>query len=189
MENPASRAHPGYVSNILHDHKEEGDVLQVSHPYGDFFLDPAAEPKDAPIVLLAAGVGLTCLMSILNTFVESGSTRPIVWVHAARTQRARAFAAHVSDVVQAHPNVHAVFFTSAPAAEDVQGVHYHHAGRMDLAKLDQEKDLFVGDKRTQYFVCGPTEFMVDMEKALKAQGVDDARVHLELFGTGGVPRV
>ena len=128
-------------------------------------------------------------MSILNTLVESGSTRPISWVHTARTQKVRAFTAHIAEVVKAHSNVHAVFFASAPAAEDVKGVHYHHTGRMDIAKLDQEKDLFVGDKKTQYFVCGPANFMVSMEKVLKAQGVEDARVHLELFGTGGVPKV
>lgn len=190
MTNPASRAHPGYISNLLHDTKKEGDTLQVSHPYGDFFFDPAAESsKDTPVVLLGAGVGLTCLMSILNTLVESGSAQPIAWVHAARTQKVRAFAVHIAEVVKTHSNVQAVFFTSAPAADDVKGVHYHYAGRMDLAKLDHKKTLFVGNRRTQYFVCGPTEFMHDMGKALKAQGVDDARVHLELFGTGGVPDV
>ncbi|KZT68369.1 globin-like protein [Daedalea quercina L-15889] len=188
MADPASRAHPGYVSNILHDHKREGDVLQVSHPYGDFFLDPAAKPRDAPVVLISAGVGLTCLTSILNTLVEQGAARPIAWIHAARTQKVRAFADHVADVARTHPNVHAVFFTSSPAAEDVRGVHYHHEGRMDLAKLDRAQDLFLGDKRTQYFVCGPKQFMVDTEKVLRGYGIEDERVHLELFGTGGVPK-
>ncbi|KAH9932218.1 globin-like protein [Fomitopsis serialis] len=185
MADPGSAAYPGYVSNLLHDHKHEGDVLQVSHPYGDFFL---AAPTDAPVVLLSAGVGLTCIMSILNTLTESGSPRPIAWIHAARAQKIRAFAAHVADIVHAHENVHTVLFTSNPAAEDVRGVHYHHEGRMDLARLDREKDLFVGDKRAQYFVCGPTSFMVDMEKALKGYSVEDERVHLELFGAGGVPK-
>lgn len=34
-----SPAHPGYVSTILHSEKKEGDILQVSHPYGTFGLD------------------------------------------------------------------------------------------------------------------------------------------------------
>ena len=45
------------------------------------------------------------------------------------------------------------------------------------------------DDRTRYFICGPTQFMLDMEARLKSYGVSGERVHMELFGTGGVPRV
>ncbi|KZT03605.1 globin-like protein [Laetiporus sulphureus 93-53] len=188
MANRASIAHPGYISNILHDHKQEGDIIRVSHPYGDFYFDPAAGPADAPVVLISGGVGLTCLTSILNTLTEQHTSRPISWIHAARTQKVRAFVDHMSDVVRENSNVHTVFYTTTPAPEDVRSMHYHHAGRMDLGKLDREKDLFVSDKRTQYFVCGPVSFMVDMERVLKGYGIEEGRVHVELYGTGGVPK-
>ena len=38
------------ISNLLHDEVGEGDVLQVSPPFGDFVLDGAS---DAPVVLPA----------------------------------------------------------------------------------------------------------------------------------------
>ncbi|KZT03601.1 globin-like protein [Laetiporus sulphureus 93-53] len=188
VTNPASAAHPGYVSNILHENKQEGDVIDISHPYGDFYFDPAAGPADAPVVLISAGVGLTSLISILSTLTEQHTLRPISWIHAARTQKVRAFVDHISDIVREHSNVHTVFYTVKPAPEDVHGVHYHHVGDMDLGKLDREKDLFVSDKRTQYFVCGPVSFMVDMERVLKGYGIEEGRVHVELYGTGGVPK-
>lgn len=181
-------AHPGYVSNVLHADKEEGDVLRVSHPYGDFYFDSAAVPADAPVVLLAAGVGLTALMSILNSLTASSTTRPVAWIHAARTSGARAFAGHIQSLADAHPNLRKILFVSQPSESDAQGRDYDAAGRLDLAKLDAEKDLFAGDKRTRYYVCGPERFMVDMQKGLKELGVDEDRVHLELFGTGGVPK-
>ncbi|OJD40517.1 flavohemoprotein [Diplodia corticola] len=191
-------AHPGYVSNVLHADKREGDVLRVSHPYGDFFCDAAALPAaDSPVVLLAAGVGLTALMSILNTLTSSTSTtdqpsrprRPISWIHAARTTRARAFAPHVRRLAAANPNLRAVSFVSRPdEAADVPGRDYDAVGRLELGRLDAERDLFVADGRTRYYVCGPERFMVDMQKGLRALGVDEERVHLELFGTGGVSK-
>jgi nitric oxide dioxygenase len=58
---------PGYLSNILHDKKHVGDVVQVTHPFGDFYFEKKEDEEDSPVVLISAGVGLTCLMSILNT--------------------------------------------------------------------------------------------------------------------------
>lgn len=182
------RAHPGYVSNVLHARKHEGDVLRVSHPFGDFYFDARAAAPDAPVVLLSAGVGLTCLLAILNSLTETQSARPLRWIHAARSSAARAFGEHVGTLAARHANLERKLFVSRVAEGDVQGRDYDVVGRLDLAKLDKERDLLVGDAKAQYFVCGPERFMVDMQKGLKALGVDEERVHLELFGTGGVPK-
>ena len=64
---------------------------------------------------------------------------------------------------------------------------YDFQGRIDLSKLDANKDLFLDAPDTQYYVCGPTAFMNDVDSGLKAQGVAADRVHMEAFGTGGVP--
>ena len=100
----------------------------------------------------------------------------------------RAFSAHVSELTKTYPNLHATFFTTSPSEEEKQGVHYHHAGRVDLSKLDANKDLFLNQADTEYYICGPDSFMTDMETNLKARGVDAARIKMELFGTGGVTR-
>ena len=81
---PKSKTHPGYISNVLHEKRSVGDTVRVSHPFGDFFYHEDEQEKNAPVVLISAGVGLTCLMSILNTLVEEKSERPITWIHGAR---------------------------------------------------------------------------------------------------------
>jgi nitric oxide dioxygenase len=184
-----SIAHPGSVSNIMHDLKQEGDIIKVSHPQGDFFLDATHAAEEWPVVLISGGVGLTALTSILNSLVARHSTRPISWIHAARTNDVRAFGSHLREIQQKSDNVKAIFFDARPSKDLVQGKDYDYAGRMDLRKLDQEKELYVSDSQTQYYVCGPTEFMKDMEKCLLNYGVDASRIRMELFGTGGVPRV
>jgi nitric oxide dioxygenase len=76
-------------------------------------------------------------------------------------------------------------FTSHPSSTDKEGEDYTFVGRVDLNKLDSE-DLFLDDKTTEYYICGPEKFMTDMESSLKAKGVPAARIKMELFGTGGV---
>jgi nitric oxide dioxygenase len=177
----------GYLSNILHDKKEVGDILRLTHPFGDFYFEEKEEGKAGPVVLISAGVGLTCLMSILNTLVEEGSSRPISWIHGARNSKVRAFKSYVDGLAAKNENIHTMYFSSAPTEDEVEGQDYHVKGRLRLEQVGNEL-LFADDDKTQYFLCGPTSFMLDIEAKLKSLGVSSERVHLELFGTGGVPR-
>ncbi|KAL2257480.1 hypothetical protein VTK26DRAFT_123 [Humicola hyalothermophila] len=58
--------------------------------------------------------------------------------------------------------------------------------RLDLAKLDPDKHLFLGNGAAEYYVCGPEAFMVDVRRTLVEWGVAKERVFLELFATGDV---
>jgi len=181
-----SLTHPGYLSNILHDKKNEGDVVRVSHPFGDFYFEEKEE--DSPVVLISAGVGLTCLMSILNTLTNKKSTRPISWIHGAHDFSSRAFRSHIDELAKSNPNLKTVYFSSQPTEGEVQGQDYDVLGRVELDKVNRV-NLFTNNDKTQYFVCGPTQFMLEVEAKLKTLGVSNERIKIELFGTGGVPRV
>lgn len=186
MGDPKAMTHEGYLSNLLHTKKNVGDAVKLSHPFGDFFFEDNSQDK--PVVLISAGVGLTCLMSILNTLTAQPSKRPISWIHVARNKKVRAFKSHLDSLVSQFENLHSVLFASSPGEDEVQGQDYDIKGKMDLDKVSKE-DLYLQNSEAQYFVCGPTKFMLDMEAKLKGNGVPAERVNMELFGTGGVPRV
>lgn len=185
---PKYMAHEGYVSNILHERKEEGDVVRVSHPFGDFYLNAEDDEENAPIVLISAGVGLTCLMSILNTLIEKKSVAPISWIQGARNSSTRAFKKEIDTMTATNKNIYATYFSSNPKEGDVEGRDFNIKGRVDLDKVDKQV-LFTDNQKTRYFVCGPTQFMLDVETKLNTLGVSSDRIKMELFGTGGVPRV
>ncbi|RYP08383.1 hypothetical protein DL764_001952 [Monosporascus ibericus] len=175
----------GLISNRLHERYDEGDVIELTHPAGEFFVDPKTEGADvsAPLALISAGVGITPMISILNSTVGAGSKRPVAWVHGARSSEVRAFGDHLRGIVEKNPHVDATIFLSELQGKEVQGVDYHHQGRMDLDKLDAAR-LFLGDAKSQYYVCGPVKFMYDIKNYLASKGVDEDRVHMEVFGTG-----
>lgn len=184
----AAARHPGYVSNLLHDQYNKGDIIKVSHPCGDFFLSATAVDQSTPVVLLSAGVGLTPMTSILNTLISSpdSSARKVHFIHGARTSAARAFKDHIAGVKKSRANLQTTFFTSDPAESEKAGVDFDHVGRVDLSKLDASKDLFVDVPTAEYYICGPDKFMIDMQATLQEKGVAADRIKTELFGTGGV---
>ena len=186
---------PGIISNMLHDDLKEGDEVELSHPQGEFFVDPTDKTKEGvPMVLLSAGVGATPLMAILGSCTAASSTgaqvkRPISWIQEALSNEAKPFGKDVKKIVQGNDNVSANIFLRAPGPNDKAGVDYQFEGemRLNLEKLDKDKDLFLGDQRTEYYLCGPEPWMVEIRRELKAKGVDTKRrVFLELFATGDV---
>ncbi|ESZ90982.1 flavohemoglobin [Sclerotinia borealis F-4128] len=184
LESPALNTlfEAGLISNTLHSTKNEGDIVQVSPPQGEFFLD-LTKNATSPVILISAGVGITPMISILNTLVEMGSRRPISYIHAARSKEVHAFDKHVQGIVTSHSNIKSwVFVKNLPVDDD--GIQTQHlARRMDLSKI-REEALHLEDSGTTYFICGPGRFMLDMRRALWGYGVAEERIKLEVFGTG-----
>lgn len=175
--------HPGYISNILHTDKKVGDVVKVSHPAGEFFCD--VDNTHGPVVLLSAGVGLTPMVSILNTLVQKKQTaRKISWIHATRSSEVQAFAEHIQQVIKDNEDVNAVVFNKSPRANAIEGVDYKFKARIDLGALDKDKELHLSNRATMYYVCGPTTFMAAMSEKLQSLGVGEDRIRMEVFGTG-----
>jgi nitric oxide dioxygenase len=181
---PGAPAHPGYVSNVLHDQKEAGDTVQVSRPAGEFFLDVRDETDQAPVVLLSAGVGLTPMMSILDTLDAEGDQRKVSWVHATRNSKGHAFAGRVREIAARNGQVRKAVFHSSPGGGERKGEDYEFEGRMDLDRLSGRDDLMLHDGRARYYICGPAGFMVDVERGLRDRGVPKERINMEVFGVG-----
>ncbi|KAL9115530.1 MAG: hypothetical protein Q9227_000851 [Pyrenula ochraceoflavens] len=177
-------AHPGIVSNALHE-LDVGETVQLSRPYGDFVLD-IQKDFSGPLVLISAGVGVTPLMSMLNTVIVSNPGRPIAWIHGYHDAQTRAFADHISKIARKSNAVHVTRFCSNPEEQERPGVDYERAGRVDLDDCDGEKDLFLGNGSPRYYVCGPTSFMSKMQRQLEERGIRPDRIFVERFGTGSL---
>ncbi|KAK3725945.1 Nitric oxide oxidoreductase [Vermiconidia calcicola] len=184
LEHPEVHKHPGLISNILHDEKNIGDILEVSHPAGEFFLDTEGD-LGCPIVLLSAGVGITPMMSMLDTLVANGTDQPITFVHGAHSFAQRAFSSQLQTITHSHPHVRYVSFIKNPDVHDsAKDHHYDYTGREDVKKLDRVRNLFLDNDTTRYFVCGPNSFMDDVWHSLTEMGVGKDRIKMEVFGTG-----
>lgn len=171
---------PGVVSNMLLDRFPAGSAVELSHPAGEFFLD-IHNNSMVPLVLISAGVGVTPMVAIANTVVETQPGRAISWIHGSRN--AVPFEDHVAGLRRNNPNFHTKIFKTHLANTDLAGVTYDYDFRMDLGRVAPE-DLHLGHGGTEYYICGPEQFMLEMSDYLKAQGVPASRLKFELFSTG-----
>jgi len=166
---------PGVSSNHFHDHVQVGDVLQVKAPSGHFYIDP---DPNLPAVLVAGGIGITPMMSMLRWCLARQPERNVYLYYGLRQGNEHAFKSQLEELASVHPRfkLHVVY--SRPAAEDVQGRDFQHAGHVDLALL--QRTLLHG--RHQFYICGPAAMMESLVPALAEWGVPDADVHFEAFG-------
>lgn len=172
-------AAPGHVSNLLHAGVEEGTIVHVSAPMGDFTLD---RKKTTPVVLMSGGVGVTPMTSMLSTLLADGSERSVTFVHACRNGRVHAFREWLDETAASHANVKRVVFYEAVDASDRHGIDYDFEGRLDVTKIADRVIALDAD----YYICGPVPFMRAQRDALVALGVEPARIHTEVFGSGAV---
>jgi ferredoxin-NADP reductase len=162
-------------SNYFHDQVEPGMRLNVAAPRGDFFLDPREE---TPVVLLSGGVGLTPMISMLNTIVDAGKGRPVWFVHGTRNGIHHAMCKHMRRLAAENENVHVHICYSRPRPEDVKGLDYDSPGHVTVELLNQ----LLPDSSMDYYICGPPPFMKSLFRDLLTWGVPESRIRYELFG-------
>lgn len=167
----------GMVSNYLHDHISEGDVVQISAPAGDFILDTE---KQTPVVLVSGGVGLTPMISMLKTLAEIQPERKVTFVHASQNGNVHALRGEVEEI-SANENVDSYVFYDAPTEEDRKNSAFDVEGYVTQEWLEQN----VAVKDAEFYFCGPVPFMKAINRSLKGLGVKEERIHFEFFGPKG----
>lgn len=160
----------GTVSNWLNAHIEVGSEIGVSHPYGNF---TAEINGDKPITLISAGVGITPMLSILNTIVDVAPNRQVLFAHTAKSIKHIAHAEEIAVAKGLMKDLTVKLFLGEVTGEQVDAIQ----GRMDLTTTCQ------ADKsNTVYYLCGPQKFMDEQRDSLLSIGVDASHINREVFG-------
>jgi ferredoxin-NADP reductase len=167
------------VSRYLIDQVMEGDVFEFKQPGGDFFLDMSTP---APIVLLAAGVGITPLFAMIRALTATADQRQIVLCYGNTDSKAHLFRREIEDLQMRLPNLHVLNFYSQPLREDVEAQRFGVHGHVTTEVLKS----ILPDRKFQFFLCGPPPFMDSLYHGLLEWGVPQGRIHFEAFGPATV---
>jgi nitric oxide dioxygenase len=165
----------GQVSTWLHDLAKVGTVLRVAAPAGDFFLDVST---DTPVVLVSGGVGLTPMVSMLETIAESGVERPTTWVHGALNGPVHAMRQHIRDLTARTPKAKLATFYALPAKGDCVGTDYEVEGLISTKWLVENTPFATAT----YYLCGPKPFLRSLISGLTREGLPAERLRFEFFG-------
>ncbi|CAD5202879.1 pyridoxamine 5'-phosphate oxidase family protein [Pseudomonas sp. FEN] len=179
----------GRVSSHVHEQLKVGDLLEARAPQGHFSV---ATNEQRPLVLLAAGVGITPLLSMLREVVYQGQRtrrmRPTVLFHSARSLAELPFRSELEALMgRAGDTLQVVRLLSQPEPEAVPGEDYHLQGRLDVEVL--KAVLRIDDYDAVDFVlCGPGGFTQDLYDQLRDMDIRDERIHAETFGPSTLRR-
>ncbi|RSD08452.1 ferredoxin--NADP reductase [Amycolatopsis eburnea] len=156
------RTDGGYGSGWVCSALEPGMQVDVLAPAGVFC--PASVDED--FLLFAGGSGITPVMAILKTALETGSGR-VVLVYANRDENSVIFAGELASLAKRYGDRLVVVHW----LESVQGLP-------DVAQL---RGLASAYTSHEAFLCGPAPFMAAVREALGQLGVPRDRVHVEKF--------
>ncbi|MFK7732215.1 MAG: pyridoxamine 5'-phosphate oxidase family protein [Pseudomonadales bacterium] len=176
----------GEFSNYLHDELGVGDKIELRAPSGDFVFD-ASEPS--PAVLIAAGVGITPMISMLrHALVESvrvRTMRPIHLLLLARNNAERAFNNEINALSQKFPGQFKVTWCLSKPEDSLQPeLDYQHRGRLTHGILEEVID----NPEANVYLCGPPEFMQSTYNLLSDLTITDERIFSEAFGPAAIKR-
>ena len=172
-------APPGLVSNYFHDFLNENDIVDIKAPSGHFHLSMT---KKFPVVLLAGGVGITPLLSMLNAITEMGSQREVWFFLGVRNKKDHVMKEHLEMVARENENVRLRVFYSAPGETDVLDEDYHVKGRVNVENLK----TILPSSNFDYYICAPPPMVKDLRKDLAEWGVPEKNIHFEAFGPATV---
>ncbi len=163
----------GAAGTYIRERIRVGNVIEVSSPRGSFIL----QSGEQPLVLLSAGIGATPVLAMLHALAGAGSTRQVLWLHAARDGQHHPFIAEIQKLVAALAHSRAYICYSKPGPGDTIGENFNAVGRLSREVLNE-----VGIPRdAAIYLCGPTRFMSDMKDALSAMGIKRGQIHIEIF--------
>lgn len=161
----------GCVSVFLNDEAKPGLAVDATGPYGNFCF---AESIDRNVVFLAAGSGITPMMSMLRYMKDRQISVSVILLYFVRAHNDIIFASELDLLVKVLPNFKYRVCLSRP--------DQHWTG--DSGHLTQELLLrHVPDpgERT-YFLCGPKGFMETARGILSAVGIGNGQIAQESFG-------
>ncbi len=174
----------GTVSQFLHT-LPEGAEIEVRAPAGSFTIDPVAS---RPAVLLAGGVGITPMISMLRNIVYEGVRRQNfrkTWLfYSARSKADQAFGEELDDLAVASGGNIRIYRLLSDTADAESRTHFDAVGRIDI---DLMKRILPFDDY-DFYLCGRPAFMQDIYSGLRSLDVSDDRIFAEAFGPASIRR-
>jgi len=154
------------VTRYLHGRAVAGERLHLDGGYGECYYEPGMAES---LVLIAGGIGLTPLMSIIRYAAVATPDVPVTLLYAATSPEEHLFRDELEGIAAHNPRFRCEFFVTRSASEGVA-----RAGRIDQHVLQA-----IIEPGAVYFVCGPAGMIDSTVDLLTRIGVQPERIRFE----------
>ena len=185
-----------FSSHVMHD-LAIGDEIEVMPPSGRFFTQLSANHAKT-YVLIAAGSGITPMLSIIKTTLQVEPESRCILLYGNQHADSIMFRDELEKLRQAHPErLQVLHFLSQASDAEFDG-SLHRESSLGWPRTDFDSTLLsgriTGDKLAQllgsyasakqvdeWFMCGPQSMIEDLRDTLLAHEVSNDQIHYELF--------
>lgn len=161
----AAHQHP--VTLAMHSQVKVGDIVRICGGQGACVYQAK---MGGPVVLLAGGIGITPLMSILRTITTTVPAIPVHLLYSSDAPDEFAFALDIRALCQRYPHVTAELTLTQPHAGWSGSM-----GRIDRNRLQATHPA----AKTLYYLCGPKPMLNDLNELLIDLGATPGRIRFE----------
>ncbi len=184
----------GLVSRFLH-RLGKGDLVSLTAPGGSFTLNETHDKH----IFIAAGVGITPLISMLYEAIERGvPTDKLMFIQCSRSPEHQIFREELSELHETSS-----FFFRQCLERSEGGHHKGHITEECLTTWMQEagfscddwaegsrenvegepnNNVGQADGSVGVYFCGPRPFMASVNQLVRRLGFNDTNIHHEVFG-------
>jgi ferredoxin-NADP reductase len=177
----------GLASRYMHDQVMIGDTIRIGAPAGKFFFH---DLQSQGVVLIAGGVGITPLMSILRNLTDHSWKGNIYFINAMRTYEDRIYADEFANLANRFENLRILNYYSqskpSPSSSDRSKRWQDKSGYINATDLS----AFVPNlNELPVFLCGPDVMMQAVRNAIVSLGIPNEQISTEEFFSPRTPSV
>lgn len=172
------KAEGGLFSAYANDLLKAGDVLEVMQPLGHFYTELHPQHKKS-YIFFAAGSGITPVISIIKTILVVEPKSDVILVYGNRNRSSIIFREELEALKNKYIDRFSIIHVLSREMTDAEINH----GRIDTAKCTLFFDKVLNIHADEFFICGPEEMLFTVKSFLEQRGVDEKKIHFELFTT------
>jgi len=175
------RVEEGAFSNFANDNFKVGDSIEVMAPQGDFTLKTLDSQNSKNYMLLAAGSGITPILSLIKSILGREPNSQITLVYGNQKTLTMMFKEELSFIKNRY--LTRFNWVNIMSQED-QGADLLN-GRIDNKKGYQLQKQKVIDINTtdEAFICGPESMISEVSRGFRIEGLAEDQIHYELFAS------
>lgn len=170
----------GKFSNYANSVLKAGDQLDILPPTGRFNTKLQSN-NNKQYLAFAAGSGITPVISIIKTTLQTEPASSFTLVFGNRGRHSIIFFEELEGLKNKYLN--RFNFINILSREKTDAPI--NSGRIDLNKLTELNKLVDYKNTDEFFICGPEEMIFCVKEFLEASGIEQKKIHFELFTTPG----
>lgn len=165
------REENGYVSKKLVDEVEIGDTIEITMPLGKFYL----KDNNKNVVLIGGGIGITPMLTM--AYEAANTSKKVELIYSTQNAENHSFKDEIEKLCNENSNINStIFYTRVNEEKDNSK---YISGRMSREWMEENLE-----KDSEFYFCGPTEFMRSVYKNLISMGINKDNINFEMFDAG-----